>query len=118
MKTLGRKLTLIQRIRLMVISGLGLCVALACSLWDRRDRKTVVTCYTPVPPSETPEVLCYEVAPPTPEEPMPTPTLLCYTATPSATPTPTPVAEMPETLLERLLVEDRFPEAIADQLKG
>lgn len=107
-----------QRIRLIVISALAFCVTVACSLWDRRARKGVVTCYTAEPIPETPEVLCYEMVEPTPtpEELTPSPTPVCYTATPSPTWTPTPVAEDQESLLERLLAEERFPEDVAREL--
>jgi hypothetical protein len=60
-------------------------------------------------------VLCYEMPAPSAT---PSPTLTCYTATPSPRPeaTATPSPEAREQLLERLLVEGRFPSAVTEVL--
>lgn len=113
MKTLRKRLTRRlslprgQRVRLLLVSVVAFCVSLACSLLRRDTDRNRVLCYTPPPPTET-------RAP----SATPSPTLTCYTATPSPNPqaTATPAPESREQLLERLLVEGRFPSTVTEVL--
>lgn len=123
-----RRLSVVRRWRLVVVSGLAFCVTLACSLFRGRDSDgdAGVICYAEAPPTETPQIMCYEpvmieepTATPTPISPLsplPTP-VMCYTPTPSPTPTATPTPEARDVLLDRLLADGRFPETVARALQ-
>jgi len=103
-----------QRIKLAVASLLGLLIPSACST------VTQPMCYVPAPPTDTPTpfVTCY-TAPPPAETSTPTPfTSPLSPLSPLATPPPTSTAEARRLLLDRLLSEDRFPDAVARDMES
>ena len=103
-----------HRLKLAAISFLGLLIPSACST------VTQPMCYVPPPPTDmpTPFVTCYTAPPPT-ETPTPTPfTSPLSPLSPLPTPPPTSTAEARRLLLDRLLSEDRFPDAVARDMES
>lgn len=116
----SKELTVRQRVRLTIVSGLAFVVTTACSLL-RADRILAPTGYdvsAPTPTDEPMIVECYEAM----IEESPTPTPMCYTPTvsplesPLPTPTPTPEPESRGELRDRLLAAGRFPASVTSEL--
>ncbi|MFP4346459.1 MAG: hypothetical protein ACLFU8_17370 [Anaerolineales bacterium] len=116
----SRELTVRQRVRLTIVSGLAFVVTTACSLLRAGRTWIQPTCYEPLPVTEEPTVIveCYEAV----IEESPTPSPMCYTLTvsplesPLSTPTATPKPESRGELRDRLLAQGRFPAAVSSEL--
>lgn len=108
-----QKRSLSLRLKIAAISLLSLVVTTACSRL-RLHATPEPMCYVMVAPTDTPTpiVMCYEMVAPTET---PTPAIF---DSPLPTPTPTSTPQARRLLLDRLLVEGRFPEDVARQLAG